>query len=155
MAPLALLERVDRIPTAGPMSQSWTTSFRRAAQLTGSVIASVIGVAILSLAFGQHGTSPAGSTASPSRSAFCGQAVIAVRIGHSGSTVTFNDAETGAVAYLTFPTGFTTSIASGSAELLAPDGTVVAREGETLALGGGGSGSKTFAVCTVNGVNYP
>jgi hypothetical protein len=82
--------------------------------------------------------------------------VILVRIGHLGSTVTFADAETGTLASLTLPTGFTTLVNNGRAELVAPDGAVLGSEGQTLQLGGAAAiGSTTFDVCTVNGVAYP
>ncbi len=162
-APAALLERVARIPASVPLSQSWTLRLRLAGRLAGTVIASVIGVAVLALALGLRGagpvTSQAGGTGAspvPSRSAvaLCGQVLTVVRLGHSGSIVTFSDTVNGMVVHPTFPTGFKTSLASGSAELLAPDGTVVGREGQTLELGGE-SGEQTFYVCTVNGVSYP
>lgn len=167
-APVPLLERVARIPATRPISRSWTPRLRFAGQLAGTVIASGVAVAILGLALGlraagqppsQAGASvPVAGSPGPSRSfvAVCGQAVIAVKIGHLGSTVTFADAVTGTLADLTFPTGFTTSVADGRAELLASDGTVIGREGQTLQLGGAGVvDSNTFHVCTVNGVNYP
>jgi len=77
-----------------------------------------------------------------------------VRLGHSGSIVTFRDSVTGVVVHPTFPDGFQTSLVSGSAELVAPDGTVVGREGQAIDLGGE-AGDQTFYVCTVNGVGYP
>lgn len=162
-APAALLERVALIPTATPISRSWALRLRLAGQMAATVIASLVGVAILSFIVGSRGAGPvtnlAGGTApspGPSRSAVavCGQVLTVVRLGHSGSIVTFSDSVTGVVVNPTFPVGFQTSLASGSAELVAPNGTVVGREGQAIQLGGE-SGEQTFYVCTVNGVSYP
>ena len=95
---------------------------------------------------------PSPSPLSPRMSgSICLQPIVAAKVGHSGSTVTFTDPATGSVEDLVLPAGLRTRVANDQGELLAPDGTVIGREGDVLTLGGGGS---PFAVCTVNGVNY-
>ncbi len=49
-----------------------------------------------------------------------------------------------------WPRGFSARTVAGLAELVAPDGAIVAREGELLPIIGG-SGGRPFGVCSVNG----
>jgi hypothetical protein len=50
-------------------------------------------------------------------------------------------------AGITWPFGFTAWLVDGVAEVRAPDGLVVAREGEVLSFGGGLGNDGTFGVC--------
>lgn len=57
----------------------------------------------------------------------------------------------GTAVELVFPRGFSARLLDGDAELVAPDGSVIAREGDELDELVG----DTRDICTVNGVTYP
>jgi hypothetical protein len=140
------------------------STWRSAMQLGGRLAMTGIAVAILggALVVGMVARGSAGAAAAQSHSGvlFCGQAIAAARVGHSGSTVTFTDPAAGVLEDLVFPSGFSTRVTNGAAQLLYRDGSVIGSEGQVLTLGGGiGIGAAfragAFGVCTVNGVNYP
>lgn len=77
-----------------------------------------------------------------------------VRMERSGSEIIFISVATNVQVLITWPNGSTGWLVDGKAELLAPDGTVVATEGQAIAgLGGAGTGGR-FHVCQINGHNY-
>jgi len=57
----------------------------------------------------------------------------------------------GQSVHVVWPRGFSARLLDGRAELVAPDGSVVARDGDVLDRLVGG----TDAICEVNGVGYP
>jgi hypothetical protein len=74
---------------------------------------------------------------------------VPVRLGRSGDAVTLTNTY-GDVNALIWPRGFAAWLVDGKAEILAPDGTLVGREGDTLAnLGGGGD-----TICSVGDKMY-
>jgi len=54
---------------------------------------------------------------------------------------------------LVWPRGFSARLLDGQAEIVAPDGSVVAREGDELP--SGTLGGPASDICEVNGVYYP
>lgn len=90
----------------------------------------------------------------PGRPATCGDALLEPADIHLGdTTLEVVSIATGAVIDVVWPRGFSARSVNGTAELVAPSGDVVGREGETLT-GIGGNGGKPFTVCTVNGTTY-
>ena len=70
------------------------------------------------------------------------------------------ETETGERYDLVWPRGFSARLLGGRAEIVAPDGTVLAREGDQLVSGelsGSSSGTQAepgFDICAVNDVYY-
>jgi hypothetical protein len=83
-----------------------------------------------------------------------------LRVMLNGDAVAF-ETDAGLPIDLVWPRGFSARLLAGRAEIVAPDGTVVAREGAQLISGelsGSSSGTQAepgFDVCGVNGVYYP
>jgi hypothetical protein len=79
-----------------------------------------------------------------------------LRVERSGSELVFISTATEERESIVWPYGFSARLVDGRAELLASDGTVLAREGDVLGdLGGGlGVSGDAFHVCSVNGINY-
>jgi hypothetical protein len=87
----------------------------------------------------------------------CAQALMGpVRVERSGSALVFISTFTGGVGPIVWPHGFSARLVDGKAQLLAPDGTVIAREGDVLGDLGGGIGltGDAFHVCSINGTLY-
>jgi hypothetical protein len=63
---------------------------------------------------------------------------------------------TGSPTPIVWVYGFSARLVDGKAELVAPDGTVVAREGDVLSNLGGGLGSTgdAFHVCSIGSTTY-
>lgn len=96
----------------------------------------------------------------PSASWGCMDALLApVRVLREGDAVTFRLAQADqAVIGLVWPRGFSARLVAGRAEIVAPDGSVIGREGDVLAnmFGGGiGEAPNTFYICSVKNVVYP
>ena len=94
----------------------------------------------------------------------CDQALMPARIVRVGNAVTAASPDSrgaspdsGSTEAVVWPRGFSARLVGGVAEIVAADGTVVAREGDVIDLGGGwdGSGGPAFHVCSVNGTIYP
>jgi hypothetical protein len=80
-----------------------------------------------------------------------------VRVVRSGSQLTFVLVYDGAPGSVVWPYGFSAWVVDGHAELLARDGTVVAREGDVLSDLGGGIEQETgdaFHVCEIGTTQY-
>jgi hypothetical protein len=103
-APPSLRDSVAGIPSSKPISPSLAVRLRSAARLAGALATSVIAVAVLGFALVQRDAGrasvPVGALSAPGTSfvSVCGQALLIVKIGHSGSTVTFADPATGRLA---------------------------------------------------------
>lgn len=80
----------------------------------------------------------------------CPQALAGpVRLARDGQMLVVVSLDTNATANLVWPRGFSARLLDGRAELIARDGSVIAREGDVLGdLGGGGTGDG-FHVCSV------
>jgi hypothetical protein len=96
----------------------------------------------------------------PSAAWGCTDALLApVRVVREGDAVTFRLAQADqAVIRLVWPRGFSARLIAGRAEIVAPDGSVIGREGDVLAnMFGGGIGEEpnTFYICSVKNVAYP
>ena len=91
----------------------------------------------------------------------CPAALLApVRLERADGALVFRGvAADAAVVRVTWPRGFSARLVDGRAEIVAPDGSVIGREGDVLAdmLGGGSDGlqPETFHICEVNGTIYP
>jgi hypothetical protein len=85
---------------------------------------------------------------------------VTVHVLHDGDAVAF-ETVTGKRMDLVWPRGFSARLLDGRAEVVAPDGSVVAREGDELpsgTLGGSPSGTLAepgFDICQVNSAYYP
>lgn len=75
-----------------------------------------------------------------------------VRLARSGEDLLVVNIHTGRQTTIVWPYGFAGRVVGDRAELLAPDGSVVAREGDVLDLGGGSG--PPFHVCQINGKIY-
>lgn len=83
----------------------------------------------------------------------CPDAVLGpVRVLLDGNTVAFEWVFDGSAAELTWPRGFSAWLRSGRAEVVAPDGTIIARDQETIADELGGDAA---SICRVKGILYP
>ena len=136
------------------------SALRSAAQLSGTglvavaVVLSVGGVLSFGLAAGGNDAATrVGTGASPSGKPYCGQAIRLAVVGHTDSTVTFADPDTGGLEKLVFPSGFSTRVVGGSAQLSSRDRLILGTDGDVLTIGGGSWGD-AFYVCSVNGVHY-
>jgi hypothetical protein len=86
----------------------------------------------------------------------CPAALLApVRVGRDGDAVVFRLVSDDSVITLIWPRGFSARLVSGRAEIVAPDGTVIARQGDVLAdmLGGAGD-EQGFHICSVSNRIY-
>lgn len=68
--------------------------------------------------------------------------------------MSFVSVATGEQINLVWPHGFTAIITNGLAELIDPEGRVIAREGDDLQNLGGGSLRNAFFVCSVGSKTY-
>jgi hypothetical protein len=87
----------------------------------------------------------------------CPQALLGpLRVARSGSELVFISTTTGGRANVVWPFGFSARLVNGQAQLVAPNGTVIAREGDVLGDLGGGLGLKgdAFHICSINGTIY-
>jgi hypothetical protein len=75
-----------------------------------------------------------------------------VRLTRSGTDLVLVNINSGEQTTIVWPYGFFARLVDGKAELVAPDGSVVAREGDVLDVGGGGG--PPFHVCEINGTIY-
>jgi hypothetical protein len=75
------------------------------------------------------------------------------RLTVSGTDLVLVDINTGEPTMIVWPYGFVARLVDGKAELVAPDGSVVAREGDLLNVGGGFA-LPGFHVCEINGTTY-
>jgi hypothetical protein len=88
----------------------------------------------------------------------CLQALLAVHVVRVGNSVRAVSPGTGAEVTVAWPRGFSARLVDGVAEIVASDGTVIAREGDLIDLGGGvdsAAVSPAFDICAVNGIIYP
>lgn len=76
-----------------------------------------------------------------------------VRLTRSGSDLVLVNILTGKQTTIVWPYGFVARLVDGKVELVAPDGSVVAREGDVLDVGGAGA-QPGFHVCEINGKTY-
>ncbi len=96
------------------------------------------------------------ATPVPNAAWACPAALLApVRGLRDGDTVVFRMVPDDSVITLTWPRGFSARLVSGRAEIVAPDGTVIARESDVLTdmLGGAGD-AQGFHICSVNNRIY-
>jgi len=90
----------------------------------------------------------------PGSPATCGDALLdPVEPRLRGTSLEFVSAANGALVHVVWPRGFSARLVNGVAEVVAPAGDVLAREGEAIT-GLGGNGSDPFEVCTVGGRSY-
>jgi hypothetical protein len=75
------------------------------------------------------------------------------RLTVSGPDLVLVDVNTGRQTTIVWPYGFVARLVDGKAELEAPDGSVVAHEGDLLNVGGGFA-LPGFHVCEINGTTY-
>jgi hypothetical protein len=75
------------------------------------------------------------------------------RLTVAGADLVLVDVNTGEQTTIVWPYGFVARLVDGKAELVAPDGSVVAREGDLLHVGGGYA-LPGFHVCEINGTTY-
>jgi hypothetical protein len=75
------------------------------------------------------------------------------RLTRSGTDLALVNVNTGQQTTIVWPYGFVARLVDGKAELVAPDGSVVAREGDLLKVGGGFA-LPGFHVCEINGTMY-
>lgn len=166
-APLSLRSRVATITCTQPRPSMVS---RRGLAIAGGFAS--IGIAVIAVAaafslrypfepFSTGATSPisvatqAGPDAPSNAVVVCRQALSVVRIDLADSRLVFTAPDTGEYQTLVFPAGFAARLVDGHAELLAPDGTVAGREGETITVTGGlDADGTTFIVCSVNGTTY-
>jgi hypothetical protein len=95
-------------------------------------------------------TRPAFS-AQPGAAEVCNQARFEpLVVGRTGDRLTFTGATSGQTATVIWPHGFTARVIDGKGALLDPSGTVIGREGDTLANLGGGGGT----VCSIGSRIY-
>ncbi len=72
------------------------------------------------------------------------------RLTRAGMDLVLVDVNTGVQTSIVWPYGFVARLVDGKAVLVAPDGSVVAREGDLLDVGGGFA-QPGFHVCDING----
>jgi hypothetical protein len=78
-----------------------------------------------------------------------------LRMELSGSELVLISTANGAAVSIVWPYGFSARLVAGKAELLAPDGSVIAHDGDVLHVGGGfGVSGDEFHVCSVDGTIY-
>lgn len=94
---------------------------------------------------------PAASGPGPGRA--CAESTpVSVRVVREGDALVV-ETVTGERMALVWPRGFSARLLDGRAEIVAPDGSVVAREGDELA--SGTLSGPSSGICGVNGVYYP
>ncbi len=80
----------------------------------------------------------------------------ALRVSVVDSRVAFVDIRTGAEIHLAWPRGFSARLVAGRAEIVGPDGDVIARNGSLLVgLNGDPDASGAFVLCPVTGYVGP
>ncbi|MCC6618925.1 MAG: hypothetical protein IT341_07790, partial [Chloroflexi bacterium] len=73
-----------------------------------------------------------------------------IRVRRDGDAIAFDTLD-GTPVHLVWPRGFSARLLDNRIEIVAPDGTLIARDGDVLdGLVGGAD-----AICEVNGVTYP
>lgn len=79
-----------------------------------------------------------------------------VRVARSGSELIFISTMAGTPENIVWAYGFSARVVDGQAQLVAPDGTVVAREGDVITDAGGGLGltGDAFHVCQIGKTMY-
>lgn len=81
--------------------------------------------------------------------------LLPVRVVVQGGAISFVSVATGTEMRLVWPRGFTARSVGGRAEIVAPDGSVLAREGDVLSgLGGGVGVGDAFHICSIGGTIY-
>jgi hypothetical protein len=78
-----------------------------------------------------------------------------VRLARLEDRLVFLLVDSGAARSVVWPRGFSARVRDGRAELVAPDGSIVASEGDILEnVGGAGSQDGAFGVCSIGGTDY-
>lgn len=78
-----------------------------------------------------------------------------VTLGRDGNDLTFLLLDTGVPRPVIWPRGFSARLYLGRAELVAPDGKMIAADGDVLdGIGGSGPLPDAFSVCTVGSTTY-
>ena len=80
--------------------------------------------------------------------------LLPVRVVAQGQAVAFVSVATGEQIRLVWPRGFSARRVEGRAEIVTPNGSVLAREGDVLSGLGGGSPGTEFHICSVGGTIY-
>jgi hypothetical protein len=97
---------------------------------------------------------PAVALASGAQYACALALLLPVQVVAEGQALAFVSVATGAQVRLVWPRGFSARSVGGRAEIVTPDGSVLAREADVLSgLGGGSSGSE-FHICSIGGTIY-
>jgi len=159
--PLSLEEWLERLPagTAGPR-WSLMTLVRPAAVAIAVLVVAVLAFSVYWARTGLGGPAalPSGQTLTivtdpwSGNTGMCPMALIsAVQMRRSGSDVVFS--QNGKDEPFAWPNGTKALLVNGKAELFAPDGSLIAAEGQTLPDLGGGLGAEgdTFHVCEIDG----
>ena len=74
--------------------------------------------------------------------------VVPIRVERDEGALIFSDAADGIRSQLVWPNGFSARLVNGRAELVAPDGSVLAREGDVISkLAGGAADNGDILVC--------
>jgi hypothetical protein len=163
-APEALRARVAAVPEEAPASKRRRSISRVAGSIPRVItLAGLAAVLIASLwlrfgpdlgsqgaSVGTAGTPLTIQTDPPASGQGCLQAgLMPVRMERSGSEIQFVFTSTGRPALIAWPNGFSGRLIDGQAELLAPNGVVVAAEGDVLASLGGAPVGDVFHVCQI------
>ena len=88
----------------------------------------------------------------------CAQVLLPARIQRQGTKLVF-ESPTGSGSastelQLAFPAGFRAEVSGGIALLIAPDGTLLGREGDVVSFGGEMASNGVFMVCSVGDRSY-
>ena len=90
----------------------------------------------------------------PCGGADLGKMRIQIAPGFPGATFVLESADDGAIFGVRWPAGFSAEQTDEGPVLLDPGGSIVAREGDLLRIGGGHGSSNTVEVCEINGTVY-